>query len=191
MICSASTAAGPSKISNLPVVMITRALADKLLEAAGQPKLSALEAEIDDDLKPRSRPLEGWTLNADVTIDRTPIETKNVVGVLEGLGPLADETVVIGAHYDHLGRGGSGSLGVLFECDSQRRRRQRLGYGHGAGDGPPAGSTTRPPAPPRGVHRLLGRRARTAGIRTLCESSALPAQPDDDHGQLRHGRPPE
>jgi Iap family predicted aminopeptidase len=29
---------------------------------------------------------------------------------LEGEGPLADETIVVGAHYDHLGRGGAGSL---------------------------------------------------------------------------------
>ena len=36
---------------------------------------------------------------------------KNVVGVLEGNGPLADETVVIGAHYDHVGYGSFGSLG--------------------------------------------------------------------------------
>jgi Zn-dependent M28 family amino/carboxypeptidase len=34
---------------------------------------------------------------------------KNVVGVLEGVGPLANETVVIGAHYDHVGRGGPDS----------------------------------------------------------------------------------
>ena len=38
-------------------------------------------------------------------------ECKNVVGVLEGSGPLADETVVIGAHYDHVGYGDFGSLG--------------------------------------------------------------------------------
>ncbi|UCF41882.1 MAG: M20/M25/M40 family metallo-hydrolase [Gemmatimonadota bacterium] len=35
---------------------------------------------------------------------------KNVVGVLEGRGSLADEVVVIGAHYDHLGYGGGFSL---------------------------------------------------------------------------------
>jgi hypothetical protein len=37
---------------------------------------------------------------------------KNVVGVLPGRGPLAGQVVVLGAHYDHLGRGGraSGSL---------------------------------------------------------------------------------
>jgi len=35
---------------------------------------------------------------------------KNVAGVLEGKGPLADETIIVGAHYDHLGDGGPGSL---------------------------------------------------------------------------------
>ncbi len=35
---------------------------------------------------------------------------KNVIGVLEGSGALADETIVIGAHYDHVGMGGAGSL---------------------------------------------------------------------------------
>ena len=33
---------------------------------------------------------------------------KNVVGILPGRGPLAGEVVVLGAHYDHLGRGGAG-----------------------------------------------------------------------------------
>ena len=33
------------------------------------------------------------------------LEAKNVVGVLEGEGPLAGETIVVGAHYDHLGFG--------------------------------------------------------------------------------------
>jgi Zn-dependent M28 family amino/carboxypeptidase len=45
---------------------------------------------------------------------------KNVVGMLPGRGPLAGEVVVLGAHYDHLGRGGAGmgsldpdSVGVI------------------------------------------------------------------------------
>jgi Zn-dependent M28 family amino/carboxypeptidase len=37
---------------------------------------------------------------------------KNVVGVLPGRGPLAGQVVVLGAHYDHLGRGGA-ALGSL------------------------------------------------------------------------------
>lgn len=42
---------------------------------------------------------------------------KNVIGVLEGRGRLADEVVVIGAHYDHLGSGG---LGFSLDPDSAR-----------------------------------------------------------------------
>ena len=36
-------------------------------------------------------------------------ETSNIVGIIEGEGPHADETIVIGGHYDHLGMGGGGS----------------------------------------------------------------------------------
>lgn len=38
-------------------------------------------------------------------------DASNVIGMLEGRDPvLKNEAIVIGAHYDHLGRGGSGSL---------------------------------------------------------------------------------
>src|SRR5262249_28664392 len=43
-------------------------------------------------------------------VSRGRLAVKNVVGVVEGAGPLANETVVIGAHYDHIGYGGMGSL---------------------------------------------------------------------------------
>ena len=49
------------------------------------------------------------TLETDVRI--TTAQARNVVAVLPGTSPmLADEHVVIGAHYDHLGLGGEGSL---------------------------------------------------------------------------------
>ena len=96
--------------SNLPFVMLTRSFADKLMATADKLSLAQLEKDIDRDLKPRSHELKGWTLSERIMIDRTGIETKNVVGVLEGAGPHAEETVVIGGHYDHLGHGGVGSL---------------------------------------------------------------------------------
>ena len=67
---------------------------------------------IDKDLKPKSQVLAGWKAEGVTSILRQQVEVKNVIGVLEGEGPHADETVVFGAHYDHLGRGGfsSGSL---------------------------------------------------------------------------------
>ena len=58
---------------------------------------------------------------------------KNVVGVLEGSGPLADETVVVGAHYDHLG---------LRQRAAQRRRHA------GPGQDPLRGRRQRLAAPP-------------------------------------------
>lgn len=43
----------------------------------------------------------------------TPVEAYNVIGILEGTDPvLKNEAIVIGAHYDHLGKGGMGSLAV-------------------------------------------------------------------------------
>jgi len=109
------TSAGPSVLTDLPIVQVSREYADKILKAAGQPTLADLEREIDKDLKPQSRELKGVSLSAHITIDRPSMTTKNVVGVLEGSGPHADETIVVGGHYDHLGRGGllSGSLAFL------------------------------------------------------------------------------
>jgi hypothetical protein len=42
------------------------------------------------------------------------VKLKNVAAMLEGEGPLADETIVIGAHYDHLGmrKGANGAAEV-------------------------------------------------------------------------------
>jgi hypothetical protein len=49
------------------------------------------------------------TLTTDVV--RVEVAANNVVGVIEGSDPvLKNEAIVIGAHYDHLGRGGEGSL---------------------------------------------------------------------------------
>jgi Peptidase family M28/PDZ domain/PA domain len=106
---------GPDMLSKVPFAMLTREFADKILASVGEPNLADLEKQIDGDLKPRTRLLKGVTVSAKVTIDRPSVETKNVIGVLEGSGPLAEETIIIGGHYDHLGRGGllSGSLAFL------------------------------------------------------------------------------
>jgi hypothetical protein len=101
--------------SNIPFLMLSRAFADKLLAESGSASLTELEKRIDEDLKPHSFELNNWAAVAQVSIDDQHITTKNVVGVLEGAGPHAAETVVLGGHYDHLGHGGamSGSLAFL------------------------------------------------------------------------------
>lgn len=101
---------GSDSARNLSIGHITRHVADQVLQAALKTNLAEIEKAIDKDLKPHSAALAGWTVAGDFTIIREETVVKNVIGVLEGVGPLADETVVIGAHYDHVGRGGRDSL---------------------------------------------------------------------------------
>ncbi len=94
---------------SLPFVQIRRALAEEMFTASAGQGLREVEQAIDRDLKPRSTALPGWKATLDVKVKRTELAVKNIVGVLDGSGPLANETLVIGAHYDHLGYGGAGS----------------------------------------------------------------------------------
>jgi hypothetical protein len=93
-----------------PVISVRRSVIDQALQQALGKSLASIESEIDKDLVPQSKELAGWRITGEVTVNRVRGEVKNVVGVLEGEGPLADETIVIGAHYDHLGYGGEGSF---------------------------------------------------------------------------------
>ena len=102
--------AGETASQELPVLFCTRAAIDPVLKAAADKDLAALEKEIDNSLKPQSFELSGWRATGETNMVEKKAEVKNVVGVLPGEGPLADETIVVGAHYDHLGYGGSGSL---------------------------------------------------------------------------------
>jgi hypothetical protein len=94
-----------------PVLFIKREVADALVASGPVKSISDIETLIDTDLKPRSFVIPGWTVEADVTVERTEYKCKNVVGYLDGAGPLAEETIVLGAHYDHVGYGNFGSLG--------------------------------------------------------------------------------
>jgi hypothetical protein len=93
--------------ADIPAVHVTRAFADRLLRAGLGQSLAEVEKGIEADFKSRSAPLKGVTARVRVSVERKPVGVKNVVGVLDGAGPLAKETVVVGAHYDHLGYGGT------------------------------------------------------------------------------------
>jgi hypothetical protein len=88
----------------LPVLRVRRDEMKGLLETWG---LDAVAREIDRDLVPRSRELPGATMRYEerLTINRRTV--RNIVGVLPGSDPKrAGESIVIGAHYDHVGIGG-------------------------------------------------------------------------------------
>jgi hypothetical protein len=117
------TAVAPSR-AKLPAFHVRRAVVDALLQSSLGTSLAEIEQDIDRGLKPRSFALPGWTADLEVNVQRGTIPVKNVVGVLDGHGPLAQETVIIGAHYDHLGYGGAGSLS----------QSKRAAIHHGADD---------------------------------------------------------
>lgn len=102
----------PNSGREMPILNTTRAALDPIISAAAGQSLAALEAAIDagDKPTPHSRDLAGWRLQGETQVNRVKAAVKNVVAVLEGEGPHADETIVIGAHYDHLGFGGEGSF---------------------------------------------------------------------------------
>jgi hypothetical protein len=93
----------------IPFLQIRRDLAENMLFASLDLRLADVERALNRDLKPRSAPLPGWTVVLETKVKRQTVPVKNVVGVLEGSGPLANETIIVGAHYDHLGYGDAGS----------------------------------------------------------------------------------
>jgi acetylornithine deacetylase/succinyl-diaminopimelate desuccinylase-like protein len=102
--------AGTGKKDDLPIAHLRIAVLDQMLESALETSLAKLEVEIDSDFKPRSRLLTGWSATLRTDIELVETEVHNVIGVLPGTGPRAEEFVVIGAHYDHIGYGGKNSL---------------------------------------------------------------------------------
>ncbi len=101
---------GSRPVRPVPVFHISQAVCSRMLKAATGKTLQQLAEQIDEQLKPASCELTGWRVVGQATVEPVRAKVKNVVGVLEGEGPLADETIVVGAHYDHLGLGGFGSL---------------------------------------------------------------------------------
>jgi hypothetical protein len=95
---------------SMPYVHLKRSSIDEILKASTGTGLVDTEKAIDADLKPRSADLKGWTIEMDIKVKRKEIPVKNVVGYVEGKGALADETVVVGAHYDHVGYGQYGGV---------------------------------------------------------------------------------
>jgi hypothetical protein len=116
--------------AGLPVVVISRQTASKILELPSLARLKEAEEKYPKWRSETTTPqgaenssreydilLEGLKLPPrpmlSITTDivRKNAPAANVVGMLEGSDPkLKDEVIVIGAHYDHLGRGGEGSL---------------------------------------------------------------------------------
>lgn len=93
----------------IPAVFLRHEYVDRMLASTGK-TLRDLQIMIAHG-KTQSAPLPGVRAGISVNVVKQVAQTRNVLGLLEGSDPkLKDEIVVVGAHYDHLGMGGSHSL---------------------------------------------------------------------------------
>lgn len=100
------SASGPDDAGIL-ILQVKSAVADQWLRAAGKP-LADIQDQINTSGKPSSLSLlADLHLSIAVNIEHTKATVNNVLAYLPG---ETDEYVIIGAHYDHLGRGDSHSL---------------------------------------------------------------------------------
>lgn len=96
--------------ATIPVLQIKQTAADQLLVAGSAPDLKTLRDQINATFRPTSIALAGPIVRGTVRIKLLTARVKNVMAILPGAGPHADEFVVVGAHYDHLGLGMLGEM---------------------------------------------------------------------------------
>ena len=93
---------------SIPVLQVTRAVANELLVGTGE-TISSLESKMKEK-KLGVNLTTNASLKVKVDVELKEKTTQNVVAMLPGNDPvLKDEFVVVGGHYDHLGMGGPGS----------------------------------------------------------------------------------
>jgi hypothetical protein len=87
----------------IPVFFLSRDLVQRALGT--RLNLDATSNEIDRDFSPKSRVLPDLTVSALDRTTRVRRPVRNVIGTLKGSDPsLQAEAIIVGAHYDHLGR---------------------------------------------------------------------------------------
>lgn len=90
---------------SIPVMMVTIEKAAAICKGGGKDLMALVkQADASGGITPI-----GTKVVMESKIDKRPVKTANVAGVLRGKGALADQYVIIGGHYDHLGYGYFGS----------------------------------------------------------------------------------
>jgi peptidase M28-like protein/PDZ domain-containing protein/PA domain-containing protein len=93
--------------SGILLVQVKNAAVERWFQAAGK-SLAEVQEQINHSGKPASFAFpDGLTMSLDVGIETTRATVANVLAYLPG---QTDEYVILGAHYDHLGRGNFDSL---------------------------------------------------------------------------------
>jgi hypothetical protein len=92
--------------SSLPVISVTNKVADAWLAPAGK-SLQQLQDELDGGAQKMGVEIKGVELAANIDIKRIRKSGRNVLGRLPAGEAPSEQTIVVGAHIDHLGKGAS------------------------------------------------------------------------------------
>jgi Zn-dependent M28 family amino/carboxypeptidase len=96
--------------AGLPVAYVTAEIADWLLEASKQTGKN-LQTQINKNTKPISFAIAASRAAITTEIKQERRSSANIIGKLSGSDPsLKEQAVIIGAHYDHLGRSVEGAM---------------------------------------------------------------------------------
>ncbi len=97
-------------ITDFSVVSIKRNIVEGIFKDEGI-NLKDVYDKIIETKKPSSTELKNSSANISTEVKEVEATSWNVGGILEGNDPkLKNEWIIIGAHFDHLGMGGEGSL---------------------------------------------------------------------------------
>lgn len=95
--------------SGIPAISIRRSAIEPFVARSGR-DLKSIQETIKATRKPVTFALNGLTATLTTNVLQINARTANVIGSLPGNDPgLNDQVLVLGAHMDHLGMGGSGS----------------------------------------------------------------------------------
>ncbi|MCC5821861.1 MAG: M28 family peptidase [Phycisphaerales bacterium] len=100
---------GRARRHDAPVVQVTPETAARILGDDRDPEVIFRELAARSNDGPVAEPISGPPVTIDIRTENRPIDAFNVGAILPGVGDLADEYVVIGGHYDHVGYGYFGS----------------------------------------------------------------------------------
>ena len=112
---------GDSLAADIPTFTVSNRLAHEIISGTGV-NFERFETEAKQKMQPASKLLAGKHIQFKTTVNSRIVKARNVLGMIEG--EKKDEYIVVGAHYDHVGKyngwiwngaddNGSGTVGMM------------------------------------------------------------------------------
>ncbi len=92
----------------IPAIAIHLDIAESII--GKDRSLLDIQKRIDSELEPQSFPISNKNIGIRVAFETTRVNARNIVSIVKGSDPNIDDVVIVGAHYDHLGKNNRGQV---------------------------------------------------------------------------------